>query len=192
MTTPYATIELSQGRLACVDAEDYQWLSQWKWCYYCGKKNNTGYAMRVDCSNQKRRQIQMHIAIMRQHQRWGHKRQVDHINTCGCDNRKVNLRLVTRSKQNAHKGPRSDNTSGIIGVRWHKRDCRWYAQIMVNKKQKHLGYFINKKDAVTKRRKAEIKHFGEYRYDKTKLCPLWKTGQCPDCAKRAQELGLKP
>jgi hypothetical protein len=34
-------IKLTQGRFACVDNEDFKWLSQWKWHYHRQKK--TGY-----------------------------------------------------------------------------------------------------------------------------------------------------
>ena len=33
---------------------------------------------------------------------------------------------------------------------------------MINGKQKHLGYFINKEDAKKARKEGEIKYFGEF------------------------------
>jgi len=185
-------IELSQKRFACVDNKDFDWLSKWEWYYHRHKNGYTGYAVRTDRSGPQQRRIQMHIAIIKRHKCWKHGKQTDHINTCGCDNRKVNLRLATRNEQKANIGRRSNNSSEVTGVHWRKDCDKWGAYIIVNKKKIYLGLFLNKKDAIAKRRKAEIKYFGEYRYDPTKLCPLWKTGQCPDCAKRAKELGLKP
>jgi len=184
-------IELTQGRVAIVDNEDFKWLSKWKWNY--ARRGKTGYAERHDNSKPKRPLILMHVAIIQHHKQWKRGKQVDHIDTCGCDNRKVNLRLATSGEQKANEGLKSNNTSGVTGVNW-KKDCgKWRAYIKVNGKWIHLGYYddMNKDRAIAVRRKAEIKYFGEYQYDKTKLCPLWKTGQCPDCSKRAQELGLK-
>lgn len=184
-------IELTQDRVACVNDEDFEWLSKWKWSYFSGPTNKTGYAVRRGPRPQRQR-IYMHTAIMKRYKHWKHGKETDHKNTCGCDNRKGNLRLATRKEQSAHRGLQSNNTSGVTGVHWHKQANKWQAGIKISGKQESLGLFPDIKDAIAARRQAEIKHFGEYRYDPTKLCPLWKTGQCPDCAKRAKELGLKP
>lgn len=181
-------IELTQGRVAIVDNEDFAWLSKWKW--HCTRIGKIGYAAR-NTFGPNRRTIRMHVVIMKRHKRWKRGKEVDHIDTCGCNNRKVNLRLATRNEQGANGGLQSNNTSGVTGVNWDKASGKWRAQIRVNGKQIHLGRFVDLDKAIARRRKAEIKYFGEYRYNKTKLCPLWKTGQCPDCSKRARELGLK-
>jgi len=185
-------IELSQGRVAVVDDEDFKWLSKWNWYYHRLKQRNTGYAVRGDYSKSQKQRVSMQITIMEHYKCWRHGKEVDHINTCGCDNRKENLRFATLSQQNANKRQQSNNTSGVVGVNWCEAAGKWIARIGINGKRKYLGVFVNKKDAIAARRQAEIKYFGEYRYDPKKLCPLWKTGQCPDCAKRAKELGLKP
>ena len=66
-----------------------------------------------------------------------------HLNGDGLDNRVENLRDMSRN-----------NTSGITGVFWHKARGKWVAQIRVEGKQKYLGCFPNKEDAVAARRKA--------------------------------------
>ena len=43
-----------------------------------------------------------------------------------------------------------------------KRYNKWRAQIRINNKLIHLGYFINFDDAVTKRKHAEQQYFGEF------------------------------
>lgn len=74
--------------------------------------------------------------------------QVDHE----CHNRicvnPEHLRAAT-SKQNAENksGPRINNTSGILGVSWHKRVKRWHAQVQHNGKRIHVGYFANLDEA---------------------------------------------
>ena len=67
---------------------------------------------------------------------------IDHINGDKADNRIRNLRDVSRSVnlQNQTR-PRRDNTSGCRGVSWRKDIKRWYAQIKVNRRSQHLGYF---------------------------------------------------
>jgi len=182
-------IELSQNRVACVDGEDFEWLSKWTWHYVRAKRAKTGYARRMSGTRPHRQIILMHQAIWARHGKFS---QVDHINGCGCDNRKRNFRPANASTQNANRRRPSNNTSGIKGICWYKQTERWKAHIRVDKKSLHLGYFIRKKDAIAARRTAELKHFGEYCHNPKLLCLLWKTGQCPECSRRAQELGLKP
>ena len=181
-------IKLSQGRVALVDDKDFEWLSQWNWHYSRDKTKKTGYAMRHNNSNLKRPLIQIHIAIMKRYKRWRKGKQVDHINTCGCDNRKENLRLATSSGQKINVRLRTNNTSGVTGIYWNRNAGKWHARIKTNGKQKHLGYFISIEEAIKARLKAEIKYFGEFQYDPTNVCPLGYTGECLECAQRLKEL----
>ena len=89
---------------------------------------------------------------------------VDHKYGDGSNNKIKNLRLANKSQNGAnHIKLRSDNTSGVIGVSWNKVHKKWQAIIMINGKQKHLGYFINKEDARKARKEGEIKYFGDFR-----------------------------
>jgi hypothetical protein len=133
-------IPLTQGKVALVDDEDYEWLNQWKWCAY--KNKNTFYAARhTKTENGKQTMIRMHIEVIG-------KREgliTDHINGNGLENRRENLRHVTRRQngQNRH----DERSSKHPGVSWYKRDKNWQATIQVNGKRKHLGYFSNEADA---------------------------------------------
>jgi len=79
---------------------------------------------------------------------------IDHIDGNGCNNRLSNLRDVSAltNAQNASK--RSDNTSGVIGVRFTNN--RWYATINVDNTRHHLGSFVKFSDAVNARKNAEV------------------------------------
>ena len=91
---------------------------------------------------------------------------VDHINThCPEDNRKKNLRIVTMSENQMNRKLAKNNTSGITGVVWSKKDNLWIAQIGLNNQKIIIGYFKNFNDAVKVRKEAEEKYFGEYSYD---------------------------
>lgn len=81
------------------------------------------------------------------------------------DNRKENLRKVTRSRNNQNVHRRKDNTSGVTGVNWSKTNNAWCARIDVNKQTINLGSFSNFEDAVKVRKEAEEKYFGEYSFD---------------------------
>lgn len=81
--------------------------------------------------------------------------QIDHINGDRTDNRLANLRAVTNAENCKNQCARSDNTTGVTGVYWFKRDSKWVVSITANGKQKHLGYFDEFEDAVARRKAAE-------------------------------------
>lgn len=87
---------------------------------------------------------------------------VDHINHNTMDNRRKNLRMVTLSENAMNQRIKSNNTSGVKGVRWHKATQKWQVDITVNQKQIYLGVYENFDEAVKVRKQAEEKYFGEY------------------------------
>lgn len=96
--------------------------------------------------------------------------EVDHIihphgNEHKIDNRKSNLRLVTKSQNQMNRGLQDNNTSGVVGVHFAKKQEKWIAYIKINGKRKHLGSFSNKNDAILARKHAEEVYFGEYQYN---------------------------
>jgi len=66
---------------------------------------------------------------------------IDHKNHDTTDNTDENLRVVTHQQNNF-------NRSGVKGYCFYKRYNKWSAQIMVNYKKIHLGYFVNEEDAA--------------------------------------------
>lgn len=92
---------------------------------------------------------------------------VDHINHKPNDNRKCNLRIVTKQQNNQNKIP---NTASMVsGVYQDERNGKWYARITVNYKSISLGTFDKIEDAINARKEAEIKYFGEYKYDNKEI-----------------------
>ena len=75
--------------------------------------------------------------------------QVDHINGVRTDTRWCNLRPVT-SWENKHNigGPPAHNTSGCLGVYWHKARRRWIAEIKLNGRKHHRGQFLTREEAA--------------------------------------------
>jgi len=85
-------------------------------------------------------------------------KEIDHINGDRSDNRLVNLREVNRSENARNLGKSSVNTSGVIGVNWHKNRKMWGSYITIEGKQHSLGYFDFLEEAVKARKQAEIEH----------------------------------
>jgi len=67
-------------------------------------------------------------------------RQVDHINGDKLCNNVDNLRIVS-AQENTH------NRTKAKGYSWHKHTNKWQAQIMVNSKSIHLGYYDTPEEA---------------------------------------------
>ena len=65
---------------------------------------------------------------------------IDHINRNSLDNRISNLRVATRTEQNLNR-----EFKNAKGYYWNKG--KWHAQIQINGKQIHLGYFNTEQDA---------------------------------------------
>jgi hypothetical protein len=84
------------------------------------------------------------------------KNEIDHINGDKLDNRIANLRCATRQENNRNRAIGINNTSGAIGVYWNVSKLKWSAKIHKNGKQKHIGHFKSKDDAISARAKANI------------------------------------
>ena len=152
------TIALRKSdKIALVDDEDFEWLSQWRWY------NNKSHAFKVTWKNRKSEIEYMSRAILRYH---GvvipNDIVIDHINRNGLDNQKINLRFATRSQNQANSRLPKNNTSGIKGVCWHKRDRKWVARVAFRGRRINLGYFENFDEAVDSYDKKSKELFGEF------------------------------
>jgi len=75
---------------------------------------------------------------------------VDHIDGNPCNNNIENLRECTKQQNNWNRKKNIKSSSNIKGVSWYKPYNKWRAQIWMDGKKKHLGYFDNIKDAENK------------------------------------------
>jgi hypothetical protein len=91
--------------------------------------------------------------------------QIDHLNGNRSDNRFANLRDVSGSMNSQNQTrPQKSNTSGFLGVSLHKASKRWKAQIMVNGRSQHLGYFSTTEAAHAAYLAAKLRfHLGDVR-----------------------------
>jgi len=67
--------------------------------------------------------------------------QIDHINGDKSDNRIENLRVVNNRQNKQNIATPKSNTSGFMGVSFHKKSGKWAANIKINGKSKYLGLF---------------------------------------------------
>lgn len=148
------TIPLSQGKVALVDDEDFEWLSQWKWTY--SKHYSTGYAYRNPSSTGlvTRSKVYMHRAILSPPQ----GREIDHINGDGLDNRRWNLRICTHAQNLWNSRKRKGTISQYKGVRLMKGSGNWVSYIG----QKYLGSFDNEETAASAYNQAARQYRGEF------------------------------
>ena len=150
-------IPLTQGKVALVDDDDFEWLSQFKW--YAVKFGRTFYAVRqAPRVNGKQRTIWMHREVLGL--KPGDPR-VDHRDGDGLNNQRMNLREATH-RQNMMNSRGRSGSSRFKGVDWDKRAKKWRARISVNGKKKHLGYFIDEEEAARAYDEKAKKIFGEF------------------------------
>ena len=87
---------------------------------------------------------------------------VDHIDRNTLNNKIENLRECTKSQNSHNQTLRAKNKSGIKGVYWNKDNKRWHAQIGINRKRKHVGFFKTVEEARHAMVEARIKYHGEF------------------------------
>lgn len=138
-----------------VDDEDFERVNRYKWRFH------REYAIKHFKLNKKDVGLFLHRFIMGLN--YGDKKQIDHINHNGLDNRKCNLRLCTVIENRRNSSLRSDNTSGYKGVHWYKKTNKWQARIKLNKRIS-LGLFPTPIAAARAYNIAAKKYFGEFAY----------------------------
>lgn len=148
-------IRLTQGKIALVDDEDFEWLNQWKW--YVDK----GYATRnIRLESGKRITIKMHRMILGLNV--GDEMFGDHINGNRSDNRRENLRSCSHAENQRNAKKNSNNSSGFKGVSFDKQHKKWVAQISINGKGSRIGFFSTPEAAHSAYCAAALKHHGEF------------------------------
>jgi len=132
---------------AIIDIEKYDDCRNHKWHF----DDSTGYTVtQIDG-----KKIYLHRFIFGECKEF-----VDHINRNRLDCRKNNLREVNPQVSCFNQNMYSNNTSGVKGVSFYKKNGTWEAYIRLDKKI-HLGKYDDFEDAIYVRLKAEKEYFGE-------------------------------
>ena len=80
---------------------------------------------------------------------------VDHKNRNRLDNRRQNLRLVTKQENACNRSIHKNNNSGKSGVSWNKNAKKWEAKLRFKGKVYGRKYFEELEEAVKHREKLE-------------------------------------
>ena len=150
-------IQLTQGKVALVDDEDYEYLNKFKWnAYECG---NTFYARRsITVSKNKQTVIYMHRFIMKPNKAMV----IDHLDGNPLNNQKNNLRICTHAENMRNRKKNVNNKSGYKGVSLDKNLNKFRCKLYMNGKTIQIGYFINPIDAARAYNEAALKYHGEF------------------------------
>lgn len=146
-------LPLSQGYVALVDDEDFDFLLGFSWYAKkaSGRKGSQYYPTNWKVGK-------MHRLIMN----CPKGMQVDHINHNPMDNRKCNLRIrictIKENLRNRRRKPKS--SSRFLGV--HPSGRKWYATIGVDYKHIYLGTFETQEEAAKAYDLNAQKYFGEF------------------------------
>lgn len=140
-------IPLGHGRFTLVDVVDVQLLAQHTWCLSKGGYPRTNIA---------RRAVLMHKLLL------PHAPLVDHRNADKLDNRRMNLRVATKSQNAANHAkvlPRS-NTIGFRGL--VRVGSGWVARLKVAGRTRHLGTAATREGAAQLYDDAAFLAFGTF------------------------------
>src|ERR1700752_5302510 len=149
-------IQLTQGKVALIDDEDFELVSQFKW-HADRKTGGRWYAKR----QVGRENIFMHRFILGLPV--GHVPQTDHRDNDGLNNQRYNLRVSTSSQNGANSFPRGARPfKGVcLRVRPGRKPC-YQAGITVNSQFIYLGSYQTAEEAAQVYDFAALEHFGEF------------------------------
>jgi hypothetical protein len=151
-----AYVTLTRGHTAVIDTSDAAMVGMFNW--YAMVTPHTVYAQRMDRSAPKRRAVLLHRTII------GEKDglEVDHKDSDGLNNRRDNLREVTRTQNRMNSRIGKNNSSGFKGVYLEACSGKWRAEIVKNHKTTYLGRFTTPEGAHDAYCKASHELHGEF------------------------------
>jgi len=149
-------IKLTQGKVALVDDEDYELVSQKTW--YTRRDYSTCYAISHGPKIKGvQKTIFMHNFIMDP----PNGMEVDHIDRNGLNCQRANLRYGTHQQNCMNQRPKNGaKYKGVILT----KDGYICAAIRINGKYKHLGSFPTEELAALAYDEVAFKYYGEFAY----------------------------
>lgn len=151
-------IPLTKGFVATVDASDYDWLNQWKWCTTINKTGKAYATRAIRKADGTKTMVAMHRLIAQAPK----GTLVDHRNKCTTDNRRENLRLCGHEGNSRNRDKFANKSSQYKGVSFNKKAGKWKGSIFANKRYIHLGMFFDEAEAARAYDKAALDLHGEF------------------------------
>jgi hypothetical protein len=155
------TLQLTKGKVALVDDDDFYWLAQWNW--QAVEIKGTWYAVRQPkkgpLRNGGNNQRYLHRVIARVEDP---DISVDHRDHDGLNNQKANLRICSRAENNKNISSRKSSSSVYLGVSWDKKRKKWLTQVSVGGKNVFSQRFASEVEAAKAYDKEAIIHHEEF------------------------------
>jgi len=142
-------IKLTKGKVALVDDEDFEFLSNHSW-YFAEQ----GYA----CSRINYKLVYMHRYIMNAKD----NEEIDHRDGNGLNNQRSNLRKCNSTQNKANQRKKPIYTSKLKGVYWDKSRNKWNVIVTKNRKRYWLGRYDDEEEAGRAYDKKAKELFGEF------------------------------
>lgn len=141
-------VYLATGEAVLVDQTDFRRVAQHRWFF------RGGYAVGSRINGIKT--LGMHRFILLAPSGVC----VDHINGDRLDNRRENIRLCNYAQNSMNKKSSLTSLSKYKGVHFDIVRDKWRAQIYINGKNRHIGYFDDELSAAQSYNNRAIEEFG--------------------------------
>jgi hypothetical protein len=152
-------ILLTQGQIARVDGDDFERL-RFSNCFAMFDPLRKSYLAARSVYREDGKKTTMYLAREIMGLVAGDERQVDHINHDTLDNRKENLRVVTKRQNIYNRRKKSDGSAPYKGI--SNQHGKWRARITAYGVTKDLGGFDTPEEARDVYRAAAKKLHGEF------------------------------
>jgi len=134
---------------ALIDAADATWAGQWTW------RLSGTYAARSERVNGTKIGIILHRELLGLVA--GDGLDGDHFNRDRLDDRRSNLRVISRAGNTQNRPSVKGSSSAYRGVSWFKRLKKWKAEVRAGDKLHYLGLFIDELEAAEAARAARAR-----------------------------------
>lgn len=137
-----------------IDMADAAFVTTWRWGV-----TNEGYVARSQylgkVPRHRVRAIKLHRELMGLVP--GDGLEVDHVNRDRLDNRRSNLRVVSRNANAQNRSKRAGFASRYRGVSYRPSTGKWQASVTAHGKKHYLGVFTSEADAAEAARAARLR-----------------------------------